>query len=174
MSPAIAESRAANSRQNELAVAASTPRDFDPAGVNVRVKVAALWASMLFVFVYVDLFSLYRTDFRTDLDAGKVNGFTVDQTFLLATTAFVVVPSLMVFLTLVLSPRIARIANLALSGVYALIVIGGAVGEWNYYLLGSAIEVALLAGVGYYAWTWPRTTAPPLATHSSLGTSERR
>lgn len=77
----------------------TTSDDLDAAKVNVRIKIAALWASMLFVFVYVDLFSTYRADFRTDLAAGKVNGFTVGQTFLLATTAFVVIPSLMVFLT---------------------------------------------------------------------------
>jgi predicted ferric reductase len=41
-----------------------------------------------------------------------------------------------------------------------LTIIAGAIGEWNYYILGSAIEVALLAAVGYYAWTWPRL-APP-------------
>lgn len=34
--------------------------------------------------------------------------------------------------------------------------IAGAIGEWNYYILGSAIEVALLAAVAYYAWTWPK------------------
>jgi hypothetical protein len=151
----------------------TTPGDFDSARVNVRVKIAALWASMLFVFVYVDLFTTYRADFRADLDGGKVNGFTVDQAFLLATTAFVVIPSLMVFLTLVLPPRIDRMANLALSAVYALIVIGGAVGEWNYYLLGSAIEVVLLAGVGYYAWTWPRECRTDLPAPTALGANER-
>jgi hypothetical protein len=142
--------------------------------VNVRVKIAALWASMLFVFVYVDLFSTYRADFRADLDAGKVNGFTVGQTFLLATTAFIVVPSLMVFLTMILPPRINRIANLALGGGYALVIIGGAIGEWNYYLLGCAIEVVQLAGVAYYAWTWPRGGHRVLSAPSAPGAVERR
>lgn len=36
----------------------------EPALVNVRIKISALWTSMLFVFAYVDLFSLYRPDFR--------------------------------------------------------------------------------------------------------------
>ena len=150
-----------------------TSGQLDAASVNVRVKIAALWASMLFVFVYVDLFTLYRADFRADLDAGKVNGFDVGQTFLLATTAFVVVPSLMVFLTLVLPSRTTRVINLALSGVYALIIIGGAVGEWNYYLLGSAIEVLLLVGISYYAWTWPRAGSADHAP-TGLSTNERR
>lgn len=124
--------------------------------MNVRIKISALWVSMLFVFAYVDLFSLYRADVREDLEAGELAGFTVNQAFLVGTTVYVVVPSLMVFLTLVLRARVSRIANIALSVVYALTVVGGAIGEWGYYVLGSAVEVALLAAVAYYAWTWPR------------------
>jgi hypothetical protein len=124
--------------------------------VNVRVKISALWASMLFVFVYVDLFSLYRADVRADIAAGELAGFTIGQPFLLGITAYVVIPALMVFGALVMRPRISRIVNIALSIVYGLTIIGGAIGEWNYYILGSAIEVVLLAAVAYYAWTWPK------------------
>ena len=129
---------------------------FEPFNVNVRMKISALWASMLFVFAYVDLFSLYRRDFRADLEAGKVSGFTINQSFLFGTTAYVVVPSLMVFVALILRPRVDRIANIALAIVYALTIIASAIGEWSYYILGSAIEVALLAAIVYYAWTWPK------------------
>ena len=76
----------------------------------------------------------------------------------MATTAYIVIPSLMVFLTLILRPRVNRIANIALSIVYALTIVAGAIGEWSYYILGSAIEVALLAAIVYYAWTWPKGT----------------
>jgi hypothetical protein len=133
--------------------------NFEPSNVNVRVKISALWTSMLFVFAYVDLFSLYRRDFRRDLEAGEVGGFTVNQSFLLVTTAYVVIPSLMVFLALILRPRLDRIANIALSIVYAVTIVAGAIGEWNYYILGSAVEVALLAAIVYYAWTWPKEAA---------------
>jgi hypothetical protein len=128
--------------------------------VNVRIKLSALWTSMLFVFAYVDLFSLYRPDFRADLEAGEIGDFTVNQSFLLGTTAYVVIPSLMVFLSLVLRPRVSRIANIALSVVYALTIIAGAIGEWNYFVLGSAVEVMLLAAIVYYAWTWPKEASP--------------
>ena len=70
---------------------------FEPSNVNVRIKISALWTSMLFVFAYVDLFSVYRPDFRADLEAGEIGGFTVNQSFLLGTTIYVVIPSLMVF-----------------------------------------------------------------------------
>jgi hypothetical protein len=130
--------------------------ELEPANVNVRVKIAALWTSMLFVFAYVDIFNLYRPDVRADLDAGEIGGFTVNQAFLVGTTIYVVIPSLMIFGALILRPRVDRLANIALGTIYALTIILGAIGEWSFYILGSAIEVALLAAIVYYAWTWPR------------------
>jgi uncharacterized protein DUF6326 len=141
-----------------------TGTNLEPSPVNVRIKLSALWTSMLFVFVYVDLFSLYRADFRADLEAGEVGGFTVNQSFLFGTTLFVAIPSAMVFCALVLRPRVNRIANIALGSVYALTIVAGAIGEWSYYVLGSAIEVALLVAIVYYAWTWPEEARPASTT----------
>ena len=124
---------------------------FEPSNVNVRIKISALWTSMLFVFAYVDIFSFFRPDFRADVEAGEVGGFTVNQAFLLGTTVYVVIPALMVFGALILRPRVNRIANIALSITYALTIIAGAIGEWAYYVLGSGIEAALLAAIAYYA-----------------------
>lgn len=131
----------------------------DPAPVNVRTKIAALWTSMLFVFAYVDLFSLYRPDVRADIEAGKISDFTIGRPFLLGTTIYVVIPSLMVVASLVAPAALARIANVVLSVVYALTIIAGAIGEWSYYVVGSLVEVVLLMAAAHLAWRWP-----PLAT----------
>ncbi len=122
----------------------------------MRFKISALWASMLFIFVYVDLFSLYRADVRADIAAGQVAGFTINQAFLLGTTVYVLIPSLMVALALILRPRVDRLANIALGIIYAVTIVAGAIGEWNYYILGSAVEVAVLGTIVCYAWTWPK------------------
>jgi hypothetical protein len=137
---------------------------FESASVNVRIKIAALWTSILFVFAYVDIFSLYRPDVRAALEAREIGGFTVDQSFLVGTTAYVVIPSVMVFCALILRPGVNRIVNVALSTIYAVTIIVGAIGEWSYYLLGSAVEAALLAAIAYHAWTWPRGTSRTPAT----------
>ena len=79
----------------------------------------------------------------------------------------------MVFGTLVLRPAISRIANIALSILYAVTIIGASIGEGNYYyLLGSALEVALLAAVAYYAWTWPKI-ASSTSTNRLEASTER-
>ena len=127
--------------------------------VNPRVKIAALWASMLFVFVYVDLFSLYRADVRADIEAGKISAFSIGQGYLLGAVVYVALPSLMLFLSLVLPVKVTRLSNIVLAVLYALTIVGSAIGEWNYYILGSAIEVGLLGGIAYYAWTWPKAVS---------------
>jgi hypothetical protein len=155
-----------------LTVTKTAPATFDPAPVSVRITISALWASMLFVFAYVDIFSLMRPDYRAEVEAGRAGGFSIDQTFLLWTTAYVVIPALMVVAVLVLRPRANRILNLALSSVYALTIVGAAIGEWQYYLLGSVVEVVLLAAIAYYAWTWPRATPSAAADRTTDARTE--
>lgn len=129
-----------------------------PARIDVRIRMSALWTAVLFVFAYVDLFSLYRTDVRDALDQGSVGIFEVGQPFLLGVTLYVIVPSLMIYLTLVLPRRTNRMLTIVVALLYALTIFGGAIGEWGYYMVGSAVEVALLAVVIHHAWTW-RTTS---------------
>ena len=129
---------------------------YEPFNVSVRAKISALWTAMLFVFAYVDFFGLYRPDVRAELEAGEIGGFAVDQAFLLGATVYVVIPSLMVFGSLVLRPAVNRIVNIVLGSLYALTIAYGAIGEWSYYILGSVIELALLGAVVYYAATWPK------------------
>jgi len=87
--------------------------------INPRIKIAALWASMLFIFVYVDLFSMFRADIRADIEAGKMFAFTIGQGFLLGVTIYIVIPSLMVFLSLVLPASVTRMASIVLAVLYA-------------------------------------------------------
>lgn len=143
--------------------------------INPRIKIAALWTAMLFVFVCVDLFSLYRSDVRADIAAGKIAAFTIGQGYLLGVMVYVLVPSLLVFLSLVLPVRLTRVVNIVAAVVYAVTVAGSAIGEWNYFILGSVAEVAALAGVAYYAWTWPKATdaAARVVDELSARTPER-
>lgn len=137
-----------------------TNSTFETLPINARIKISGLWTSIMFVIAYVDIFGFYRSDYRADIEAGEISGFTINQSFLLGTTIYVVVPSLMVFLSLVLRPRVNRIANITLSILYGLVIVAGAIGEWNYYILASTIEVALLAVIAYVAWTWPQVPTP--------------
>jgi hypothetical protein len=124
--------------------------------IDIRLRLSALWIATLFIFAYVDLFSLYRPDVRADLANEKLSAFDINQTFLFGVTLYVVIPGLMVYLTLVMGRHLSRIVNITVAAVYGLTIVGGAVGEWNYFILGSVVETLLLAVVVHHAWTWPQ------------------
>jgi Family of unknown function (DUF6326) len=123
--------------------------------IDTRLKIAALWTATLFVFAYVDLFSLYRADVRADLDRGRVFAFDVGQPFLFLTTLYVVIPSVLIYLALVMPRSLSRTVNIVAAVLYAVTAVGSAVGEWGYYIFGSVVEAGLLAALVYHAWTWP-------------------
>ncbi len=125
--------------------------------IDARLKIAALWTATMLIFAYVDLFSLYRADVRADLEAGKIAAFEIGQPFLFFTTLYVIVPAVMIYLTLVLRRRVNRIVNIVLAAFYVLTIAAGVIGEWNYYILGSVVEVGLLVALARHAWTWPET-----------------
>ncbi|HEX7537954.1 MAG TPA: hypothetical protein VF391_13240, partial [Dermatophilaceae bacterium] len=63
-------------------------------------------------------------------------GFTVNQGFLAFTLIYILPAVLMVVLSLLLRPRVNRIANIVVSLVYLITIIGLCIGEtWVYYLL---------------------------------------
>ena len=122
---------------------------------NVRIKIAGLWTAMLFMFAYVDIFALFRADILNGILAGTVSVFTIDQTFLLITTVYIILPVLMVYLSLVLPTNINRWANVILALLYAVSIAASCIGEtWYFYLLGSFVEVVLLLVLIRHAWRW--------------------
>jgi len=130
----------------------------------VKVVLSALWVTMLIVFAYGDIFGLFRADVLHAALDGKMaaTGITVDQVFLVFTDVYILIPTLMVFLSLVLRPRVNRIVNIVVALIYAVSIIASCIGEtWVYYLLGSAVEVVLLVAIVRMAWTWPRTPVAP-------------
>ena len=128
-------------------------------GVNVKVILSSLWVAMLFVFAYVDIFAFWRADVINGALAGKVpvTGFMISQSFLVYTTLYAVIPSLMIVVSLLTPARSNRIANVIVSSLYIITIVVATVGEsWAYYILGSVVEVLLLLLLAKTAWTWPR------------------
>jgi hypothetical protein len=65
-------------------------------------------AGMMFLYAYGDIFAYFRPGFIEDVMAGEVFAFEINQVFLLAISVYVAIPALMVFLSLVLTPRFSR------------------------------------------------------------------
>lgn len=128
--------------------------------VNVKLKLAALWTSFMFLYVYVDVFGFFKPGTIEDILVGKVFTFQITSTFLLVALVSVTIPSLMIFLSLALPARVNRWTNIVVAILYipySLFNLAGAE-SWYHYYFGAAVEVVLLALVIWYAWKWPKTT----------------
>ena len=142
-------------------ITATQAGQYQDTKIDVKLVLSALWITMLIVFAYVDIFGFFRADVLHAALDGKVAvlGLTVDQMFLVFTTVYILIPTLMVFLSLVLRPRVNRIVNIVVALVYAVSIIASCIGEeWIYYFLGSAVEVVLLVAIVRTAWTWSKET----------------
>jgi hypothetical protein len=142
----------------------TTTRQYRDTQVDVKLVLSALWIAMMFVFAYVDIFGFFRADILKAALVGKVAtvDFTVNQGFLTFTLIYILPAALMVVLSLLLAPRVNRIVNIVVSLVYLISIIGLCIGEsWVYYLLGSLVEVILLAAIARTAWRWPSPQIAP-------------
>jgi hypothetical protein len=70
------------------------------------------------------------------------------------------IPSLMVFLSLALKPRLSRILNVGFGAVYTLVIVISMPGAWAFYILLGVIEAVLSGLIVWFAWTWPTEHRP--------------
>jgi hypothetical protein len=126
--------------------------------LDVKIVLSGLWISMLMVFAYVDIFGFFRADMIKGALAGKlpVVGFAINQRFLVLTTIYILIPSLMVVVALVAPARINRMLNIVIAALYTASILVGMGDPWKYYVLGSAVEVVLLIVIIRVSVKWPR------------------
>jgi hypothetical protein len=129
---------------------------FEDVQVGVRVKIASLWIAMLFLFAYGDIFGFFAPGRIEEIQGGRISGIEISQTFLFAVSVYIAIASAMVFLTVVLRPAANRWINMVLAALYIVSIAASMVGEDAYFVFLSVAEIALLAFVIWYAWTWPK------------------
>jgi len=126
--------------------------------VNVKIKLAALWASLMFIYIYVDFYSLYKPGVIEDILKGIVWQFEITQGWAMGAMVLMAIPSLMIFLSIILKAKLNRWINIIVGILYILVTVGNVIGEtWFYYIFGSVIEFVLLILVVWFAWKWPTT-----------------
>ena len=142
----------------------------------VQAKLAAAWTSVMFLYIYVDYFHLYKPGAIDQIRGGVVFEFDISQTLLTAFLTLMAIPSLMVMLSMTLPARVNRATNLVVASLFIPLSIFNAVGEsWTYYYtLSIGLEVILLALIVRYAWTWPRRTTSAATRATSLNTEPLR
>ncbi|WP_374363147.1 DUF6326 family protein [Cloacibacterium sp.] len=132
--------------------------EFEDFNINIKILLAGLWTSVMFLYIYGDYFELYVP--------GKVEGLISGKNLLntpyklLYATILLTVPSLMIFLSLILKPKINRILNISIAGFLALFTffIGMiSISEWRiFYVMLAFLESILTSVIVWKAWTWKR------------------
>jgi hypothetical protein len=144
----------------------------------VQAKLAAAWTSVMFLYIYVDYFHLYKPGSLDDILAGVVHEFDTGPTFVALGLTLMAIPSLMILLSTTLPARVNRTINLVVATLYIPVSIYNADGEsWTYfyfYGLSIGLELLLLAFILRSAWTWPRRTASPATLAASLDSEPLR
>jgi hypothetical protein len=125
--------------------------------VNVKVKLSALWVALLFVYIYVDIFALYKPGVIEDILAGRVWELEITQAWALGSLLLMMVPSLLVFLSMVMKAPVNRWVNIIVAALYIVVGVVTTIGEtWVFYMVGHAVGIGLLAVIIWTAWKWPK------------------
>jgi uncharacterized membrane protein len=126
--------------------------------INVRLKLALLWTSTMFCYIYGDYFELYVPKKVESL----LNGHNLldSPSKLLAATIMLTVPAIVIAITITVRPRVTRLINIITATFFTLLtlLIGiTTMKHWlEFYSLLAFVETALTAVILWTAWTWPK------------------
>lgn len=135
----------------------STQNSLEDSKVNLKLKLATLWTSFMFLYIYVDYFALYMPGKMEGILKGKVFVFEITQEFLLTALVSVSIPALMIFLSVALPAKINRWTNGVVAVVYVPFTLFNLAGlTWMHMVYGAAVEILILCLIIRYAWKWPR------------------
>ncbi len=125
--------------------------------INVKLIISSLWVAVMFCYVYGDYIQIYVPGILADameVTAAK-EGIEIE---FFAIALLMSIPSLMIFLTLVLKPSINRWLNIIIPALYIILLVAvNLETTWVYYLYLTAIEILLSITTVWYAWNWPKT-----------------
>ena len=125
--------------------------------VTLKLKLATLWTSLMFLIIYLDYFHLYMPSEIAYIQEGRVFEFDITQRFLLAALASVTIPTLMIFLSVALPAKVNRRVNIIIAAVFIPYTLFNLAGEaWMHMVFGALVEIILLSLIIRYAWKWPR------------------
>jgi len=136
----------------------STAQVFEDFQINVKLKISALWIAVMFCYVYGDYIQIYVPGILAK--AMEVKATTETQFQFFAVALLMAIPSVMIFFTLVIKPKINRWLNIILSTLYIIMLIATNLTEtWMFYLFLTAIEVLISVAIVWYTWNWPTIEA---------------
>ena len=126
--------------------------------LNVKIKLAALLTSVMFCYIYEDYFELYVPK-RVELIISGESLLNTPQK-LFAASWVLLIPALMIFLSILLKPKLNRLLNIIFGTCYTALMLWIASNysdKWlTFAVLFAIVESIITAIIVWYAWKWPR------------------
>ena len=126
--------------------------------VNIKIKLAALWTSVLFCYLYGDYFELYVPEKVNDLLTGE--NILNSPTKLLIASIVMAIPPIMIALSIILKPKINRILNIVFGSIFTLMMVLIAINSltawYSFYVFLAILESLITFLIVVYAWKWPK------------------
>ena len=138
------------------------PRILDDVKINVKIKISALWISLMFLYLYNDVFTFYRKDTIEEVLSGEVAGIQITQVFLLGAAILLAIPIFMIILSLALPAKVNRWTNIVVGIFHAAVLIATLLvpGDiWVNYILYLILEAVFITLIVWHAWKWPKQEA---------------
>ena len=129
--------------------------------VNIRVKLSALWITLMLFYIYADILGFYTPGNIESVVSGEIGGVQISEGFLFVMAIWMAIPSVMVFLSLTLKANVNRWVNI-LVGIVSIFALGATffAGEFSTrYTFQAILEGVLMVSIIWRAWTWPRLEA---------------
>ncbi|MHA1908985.1 MAG: DUF6326 family protein [Candidatus Thorarchaeota archaeon] len=125
--------------------------------VNVKIKLAALWATLTFAYAYADILGFYSPGNIAEILTGEIAGVPLTQEMLFAMAMLMAIPIVMVFLSLILKAKVNRVVNIILGIAHIVLLIAASLVEPTaYYLVFAGLEFVFLVLIVWFAFKWPK------------------
>ena len=137
------------------------PKIFKDVKIDTKIKLSALWVALMFCYTYADILGFYAPGNLEELLSGEIAGIQMTQGMLFGSALLMVVPSLMIFLSLVMIAKTNRLVNIIAGIVYLVVLASTFFTGRNpaYYLFFAVVKAILLGLIVWFAWKWPKTEA---------------
>ena len=135
----------------------TTLTDFN---INIKIKLAFLWSSVTFLYIYGDYFELYVPK--------KISGI-IDGTSMLDSpiklflaSLLLAIPAFMICLSILLKPLSNKCLNIVFGIFFTaimLLIALTSISEWRaFYVFYAILESILTALITWTAFNWPKQT----------------
>ncbi len=128
--------------------------------INIKIKLAFLWSSVTFLYIYGDYFELYVPK----KIAGIINGTSMldSPMKLFLASLLLAIPAFMICLSIILKPLSNKWLNIVFGIFFTaimLLIAVTSISEWRaFYVFYAILESILTALITWTAFNWPKQT----------------